>query len=136
MATGRTATFYTVTDASFFPGTVALLNSLRLSGNREPLVALDVGLERGQRVRLARHATVVDLECELPRPLFKAFPRAFAPSGVVVVVDSGEFGIDEGFDRLPTEMFDGAGESECVLIMSWWEAEGCCGWGAQYCWSS
>ena len=43
------ATFYTVTDAEFFPGTVALLNSLRLVGHREPLVVLDNGLTPEQR---------------------------------------------------------------------------------------
>ena len=43
------ATFYTVTDAESWPGTVALLNSLRLvAGHREPLVVLDNGLSAGE----------------------------------------------------------------------------------------
>ncbi len=54
------ATFYTVTDAEFFPGTVALLNSLRLMGHREPLVVLDDGSATEQRERLDRVAAVVD----------------------------------------------------------------------------
>ena len=44
----RTAAFYVVTGSDFFPGAVALLNSLRLQGHREPVFVLDCGmLSRG-----------------------------------------------------------------------------------------
>jgi hypothetical protein len=84
------ATLYTVSDAGFFPGTVALLNSLRLTGNREELVVLDNGLTEGQRDRLAAHASVVDLP-DVPdkHPLtLKPFPFLIGAIGTVVVIDS------------------------------------------------
>jgi hypothetical protein len=54
----RTA-FYTVADGRFFPGVVALLNSLRLVGHDEPLFVVDAGLTEPQRERLAPHVTVL-----------------------------------------------------------------------------
>jgi len=51
-------TYYTVSDAGFFPGTVAMLNSLRLTGNDGELVIVDGGLSEDQRARLAPHARV------------------------------------------------------------------------------
>ncbi len=84
------ATFYTISSAGYFPGTVALLNSLRLTGNAGELVVLDRGLLPDQRARLEPHARVVDLPADVEGhpTLTKAFPRAFEPRGVVVLVDS------------------------------------------------
>jgi hypothetical protein len=85
------ATFYTVTDAEFFPGTVALLNSLRLVGHREPLVVLDNGLTAEQRGRLERVATVVDIpggSGSMPPPTLKPFPHLFDATGTVAIIDS------------------------------------------------
>jgi hypothetical protein len=47
---------YTISDAAFFPRTVMLLNSLRLTGNVGSLVVLDAGLEPGQPRLLEPHA--------------------------------------------------------------------------------
>jgi hypothetical protein len=47
-----------VSNARFFVGTVALLNSLRLTGTDAPLTILDVGLTTEQRARLEPHADV------------------------------------------------------------------------------
>lgn len=84
------ATFYTIADARFFPGLAALLNSLRLSGNPEGLVVLDVGLTADQVARLEPHARVVKLPTarEAKATLLKAFPRHFDPKGVIVIIDS------------------------------------------------
>ncbi len=85
------ATFYTVTDAEFFPGTVALLNSLRLVGHREPLVVLDNGLTPEQRERLDRVATVVDVpegSGSMPPPTLKPFPHLLDATGTVAIIDS------------------------------------------------
>ena len=84
------ATFYTISSAGYFPGTVALLNSLRLTGNAGELVVLDRGLLPDQRARLEPHARVVDLpaDAEGHPTLTKPFPRLFEPRGVVVLVDS------------------------------------------------
>jgi hypothetical protein len=83
-------TYYTIANAPFFPGLVALLNSLRLSGNTGELVVLDRGLDDGQRARLEPHARVVQLPEEAtPHPaMLKPFAQAFDPRGVVVMVDS------------------------------------------------
>jgi hypothetical protein len=84
------ATFYTVSDAGFFPGSVALLNSLRLSGHREDLVVLDSGLTPEQRRRLAEHTIVVDRPAGLvDGPYFvKPYPFALGATGTVVLIDS------------------------------------------------
>lgn len=46
-------TYVTVTDAAYFLGTVALVNSLRLTGNAGPVVVVDAGLSAPQRERLS-----------------------------------------------------------------------------------
>jgi len=84
------ATFYTVSDADFFPGTVGLLNSLRLTGHREDLVVLDNGLTRNQRDRLEMHVQVVSLANDRGQTPYglKPYPFRCGASGTVVVIDS------------------------------------------------
>ena len=82
------ATYFTVSDKSFFLGTVALLNSLRITGNRGSFVVVDVGLEDAQRSRLERHARIVTAPSGVTRPLFKALPLLFDPRGAIVILDS------------------------------------------------
>jgi hypothetical protein len=82
-------TFFTISDRGYFLGTVALLNSLRLSGNEGPLMVLDLGLTASQRDRLGQHARIVTMPGEHSRPwMLKAYPRFFDPQGVVVIIDS------------------------------------------------
>lgn len=87
---GTEATFYTIADAGFFPGLVALLNSLRLTGNSGKLVALDRGLTAEQRSLVEAHVTLVELPQALAgRPmLLKAYPDALGASGTIVLIDS------------------------------------------------
>ena len=80
--------FFTVADARFFPGLVALLNSLRLVGHDEPVFVVDAGLTDPQRERLSPHVTV------LPAPAGDA-AVLLAPAGplqrsaeVAVLVDA------------------------------------------------
>jgi hypothetical protein len=85
------ATFYTVTDEAFFPGTVALVNSLRIVGHTEPLVVLDNGLTGAQRERLEEVATVLDAPDgtgSMPPPTLKPFPHLFDAKGTVAIIDS------------------------------------------------
>ena len=83
------AAFYTVSDARFFVGTVALLNSLRLTGHDEPLVVLDQGLRPDQLERLGRHATVVAFASQREHPVTaKPFPHLAEGPPTVVVIDS------------------------------------------------
>jgi len=87
---GTEATFYTIADAGFFPGLVALLNSLRLTGNVGELVVLDRGLMPAQRALVGDHVTLVELPAALAgRPmLLKAYPHALGASGTIVLIDS------------------------------------------------
>jgi hypothetical protein len=83
-------TYYSVSDQRFFLGTVALLNSLRLTGNAGELVVLDAGLTPAQRDTLARHATLYDppqLAAGHPG-IMKAYPFLLDARGTVVVIDS------------------------------------------------
>jgi hypothetical protein len=84
------ATFYTIADAGFFPGLVALLNSLRLTENPGRLVALDLGLKAEQRSLLDGHVELVELPTALTgRPmLLKAYPHLLPAAGTVVLLDS------------------------------------------------
>lgn len=81
--------FYCVADRHYFSGVVALLNSLRLVGQREPLVVLDRGLERGQRAALEPVATVLHEPVNGHARLAKAAaPQALPASEVIAIVDS------------------------------------------------
>ena len=83
------ATYFTISDERYFLGTVALLNSLRLAGNDDPLVVLDAGMTASQRSRLDEHARIVTVDEHPARPwMLKAFPRFFDPHGVVIIIDS------------------------------------------------
>ncbi|MEK6274228.1 MAG: hypothetical protein AABM30_02695 [Actinomycetota bacterium] len=87
---GTEATFYTIADAGFFPGLVALLNSLRLTGNSGELVVLDRGLTASQRALVEGHVRLAELpEALAGRPmLLKAYPYLLKATGTVVVIDS------------------------------------------------
>jgi hypothetical protein len=84
------ATFYTLADARFFVGTVALLNSLRLTGHTGELVVLDCGLAEEQRRTLAPHVTLEQLPDELARRtvLCKPFIHTLGRPGPLVWIDS------------------------------------------------
>jgi hypothetical protein len=80
--------YYTVTDAAFFPGAVALLNSVRLAGDASPFVVVDCGLTDHQRRRLAPHATLVPMQRGLHPQLQKATGPLAHPAEIMVVVDA------------------------------------------------
>lgn len=84
-------TYYTVADSRFFPGLVALLNSLRLTGNGGKITVLDRGLEREQRTLLAGHVEIVQLPEDLRTQhawSVKPYPALLKPRGIIVVIDS------------------------------------------------
>jgi hypothetical protein len=82
-------TFYTVSNHTYFLGTVALLNSLRVTGNSEPVVVLDAGLLPEERAALESRTTVVSMPEDRGNPvLLKPFPHVLDASGVIVVIDS------------------------------------------------
>jgi len=86
-------TFYTVADRHSFPGLVALLNSLRLSGNDGRLVVLHYGCcTRNEDCckdtlscsRLRRRSPR-DKETSLP----SCYPRASLTAGQQLIIDAG-----------------------------------------------
>lgn len=82
---------YTLADGRYFVGLVALLNSLRLTGNEQELVVLDCGLSEEQRTAIGEHATVVQLSPEVARRKLLAKPslsELVAVDEVAVYIDS------------------------------------------------
>lgn len=83
-----TVGYYTVSNHTYFLGTVALLNSLRVTGNQGELYVLDAGLTPAERAVLDGPATVVSLPETRGNPaLFSPYPHLLNPTGVVVVID-------------------------------------------------
>ena len=112
-------TYYTISEAEFFLGTVMLLNSLRIAGNEGKLVVLDVGLESKQRALLERHADVVDVPKKIAgTPVsMKPYPYLLDAAGTVVVIDS-DIVVTGPLD----EALDLAREGRIVAAPAWTEA--------------
>jgi hypothetical protein len=83
-------TYLTIADQAFFPGAVALLNSLRLTGNDGQFVVLDVGLDPAQRRLLEPHGSFLTLPPDATASPFlaKPFAHRLEARGTVVIVDS------------------------------------------------
>lgn len=83
------ARFFTISDPAFFVGTVALVNSLRITGHEQEVVVLDRGLTARQRELLAPSVTLVDVPAGHADPyLVKPFPALVDTDGIVVLLDS------------------------------------------------
>jgi hypothetical protein len=82
------AAFYCVSSRPYFPGAVAVLNSLRMVGHREPLFVLDCGLDPVQRKLLTPHATLVAAPSGVEPTLFKARAPLAHPAEVMVLLDA------------------------------------------------
>src|SRR3954466_9810076 len=59
--------FFTIADADYYLGLVALVNSLRLHGHTDPISVLDVGLTEAQRSEISAECDVVRLPSGAPR---------------------------------------------------------------------
>jgi hypothetical protein len=84
------ATFYTVANSRYFIGLVGLVNSIRLTGHRGPIVVVDTGLTRAQRSRLSGQCQLVmqpNVPVANPTYLKMAGPRA-QPADLTVIIDS------------------------------------------------
>ena len=83
--------FFTQANSRFFLGAVAMLESLRLSGNTAPAFVLDEGLRPEERERLETAAAILTPPPEIdglhPRQT-KATADLFWSSGVVILLDS------------------------------------------------
>ncbi|HEY3670942.1 MAG TPA: hypothetical protein VGN51_08410 [Acidimicrobiia bacterium] len=81
--------FCTVASASHYPGLVALVNSLRLVGHREPVTVFDLGLTDRQRAEVGTECEVVAPDGDALHP-WLVMPQVLqaVPPGVTVYVDS------------------------------------------------
>jgi hypothetical protein len=84
----RGAAFYCVADARYFLGAVALVNSLRLLGHREPINLLDCGLTSDQRDLLGAEVTLVDGPDDVAPALLKTIAPLERPAEVEVILDT------------------------------------------------
>jgi hypothetical protein len=80
-------TYVTLADKHFFVGTVAMLNSLRLTGNRGELVVLERGFTPEQRQLLGDHARVQAVDPGIRPFLLWPFMRTVADSGTLFWID-------------------------------------------------
>jgi hypothetical protein len=105
------AAVYCVTGRDFFPGALAMVNSLRLQGHREPVFVLDCGMLPGQRELLSREATVVPAPRSAAPSLLKlVLPRAH-PAEVTILLDA-----DLIVTRPLTELIDAAASGAIVAF--------------------
>lgn len=88
------ATYYTISDRNYWVGTVALVNSLRLTGHSGEIVVLDRGLTEELRNALAPQCTLIRFDAaqisglEKHPFLAKPYPHLFDARGTVVLIDS------------------------------------------------
>jgi hypothetical protein len=82
------AAFYSVANARHFIGAVALLNSLRLTGHREPFRLLDAGLTDGQRALLMDEAELIPAPDGVPPVHLAPYGPMLRPAPVQVVLDA------------------------------------------------
>jgi hypothetical protein len=107
------AAFYCVADDRYFLGAVAVLNSLRLQGHREPLHVLDCGLTDRQRELLAPHAAVVAGDPEAPPWLSKTIAPRREPADVMALIDT-----DMIVTRSLAELIETAGRGGVVAFLN------------------
>lgn len=83
-------TFYTICNATYFPGLIGLINSLRLLGHNERLVVLDCGLSSEQKDLLRPHCELFELPSDIAQnpQQYKPFPYLLNPQGTIAIIDS------------------------------------------------
>ena len=91
MSANEKPTYVTVVDNAYFLGAVALVNSLRITGNAGTVLVIDAGLTNDQRDRLSPHCEIrpvpVDGRGVVPS-YFKPTVAMLGLHGVVVFLDS------------------------------------------------
>ena len=80
--------FYCAANEAYFPGAVALVNSLRRAGHAEPIHLLDCGLDPAHRELLAGEATLIAAESETPPYLLKTIAPLARPARTMVLIDT------------------------------------------------
>jgi len=100
--------FFTMCDARYFCGAVALVNSLRIVGHRDPITVLDLGLTSEQRSILDRECDLVEIDRDPgEHPFtFQAYPAVLDGRGIGVIVDSDVI-VTQRLDALVATAKDG-----------------------------
>jgi hypothetical protein len=80
-------TYFTLTDARFFVGTVAMMNSVRLTGNQGDFVVFDRGLTDRQRALLGEQARIVPVDPRIRPFLVTPSMRNEASEGTLYWID-------------------------------------------------
>ena len=81
------AAFYCASSELYFPGAVALINSLRLHGHDEPIFLLDCGLTPAHRRLLEQEATIVAGKPDTPPYLLKTIAPRLHPAETMMLID-------------------------------------------------
>jgi hypothetical protein len=105
--------FYAVSDSRHFLGAVALLNSLRLVGHREPIFLVDAGLSDEQRDMLASHVTLIPGPAGAPAVFLKMHGPVNRPARVAVLLDADVIVV-----RPLTELIDAARDGRLVAFVN------------------
>jgi hypothetical protein len=79
---------YAISDSRFFLGLIALVNSLRLQGHREPIIVLDCGLADYQREILSHETTLIAAPAGSPPHLLKYVAPLLHPADVMLLIDA------------------------------------------------
>jgi len=104
--------FYAVCDSRFFPGLVALVNSLRLVGHYEPIFVLDTGLTPDQRSRLNDHVTLIPASRPDASVLLTPLGPSTHPAEVQVLID-----VDIIVTQPLTELIEAARAGQLVGVV-------------------
>lgn len=87
--------FFTISNRSYFPGLVGLVNSLRLGGHGEPVTVLDRGLSRRQKSAVERQCRIVSIDREAVNPChLTAYPALLDVPDIVILIDSDALVLD------------------------------------------
>jgi hypothetical protein len=79
--------FYCTVNERYFPGVVALVNSLRRAGHTEPIHLLDCGLAPAHRRLLESEVIVVEGDPQTPPYLLKTIAPLAHPAETMVLID-------------------------------------------------
>lgn len=80
--------YYTVANAPYFAGVVALLDSLRRVGEQAPLFVVDCGLSAAQRKRLSPHVGLIPRDGDLHPVLQTATGPLARPAQTMICIDA------------------------------------------------
>ena len=105
------AGFYCVSSEMYFPGAVALVNSLRLLGHTEPIHLLDLGLTPAHRELLEPQVTLVEAPEAGPPSLLKTIAPLRHPADVQVLID-----VDMIATRPLAPLIDEAAEGRVIAV--------------------